>query len=168
MEIFDLVNKEDKVIGQATREEVHGNPALLHRVVHVLVFNREGSLYLQKRAMDKDVQPGKWDTSVGGHVNQGEDYFEAALREMKEELGINGASLEFMYRYTHSNSYESEMVSTFKCIWDGNIQIQESEIDEGQFWTEEDINNKLGDGIFTPNFIDEWQMMHTCFDKECS
>ena len=89
-EIFDLVDDDDRVIGRATRNEVHGNPKLLHRVVHVLVFDSLGRLYLQKRADDKDVQPGKWDTSVGGHVDAGEDRETAALRELSEELGIPG------------------------------------------------------------------------------
>ncbi|MCK5249813.1 MAG: NUDIX domain-containing protein, partial [Spirochaetaceae bacterium] len=70
-EIFDLVDDEDRVIGRAGRDEVHGNPALLHRVVHVLVFDGRGRIFLQKRAEDKDVQPGRWDTSVGGHVDAG-------------------------------------------------------------------------------------------------
>src|ERR1700686_4931160 len=86
-EMIEIVDTEGSTIGIRRRSEVHGNPSLLHKVVHVLVFNDAGNLLLQKRSMNKDVAPGKWDTSVGGHVSPSEDLKTAALREMKEELG---------------------------------------------------------------------------------
>ena len=67
-EIFDIVDENDRVIGQAPRSECHGNPALVHRVAHVLVFNSRGELLLQKRSQAKDIQPGKWDTILGAYV----------------------------------------------------------------------------------------------------
>jgi len=70
--LFDLLNDDDKVIGQALRSACHGDPGLIHRAVHVLVFNSSGALLLQKRAPGKYIQPGKWDTSVGGHLALGE------------------------------------------------------------------------------------------------
>ncbi len=156
-EIFDIVDDEDRVIGSAARSEVHGNPELKHRVVHVLVFNSEGELFLQKRADDKDVQPGKWDTSVGGHLDRSETYLAAALRETSEELGISTveeSSFSFMYKYLHSNSYETEFVTTYRLIYDGEINLQLSEISDGRFWTFEEIENS-DKGLFTPNFLDE-------------
>jgi isopentenyldiphosphate isomerase len=87
---LDNVDEQDQVIGQAPRSECHGNPALVHRVAHVLVFDRSDRLLLQKRSMTKDIQPGRWDTSVGGHLDPGESYLEAACREMREELGVEG------------------------------------------------------------------------------
>jgi isopentenyldiphosphate isomerase len=85
-EILEVVDKYGNVLKLAKRSEIHRNPSLIHRVVHVLVFDKKGRLLLQKRSLNKDVAPGKWDTSVGGHVNPGEDILEAAKREMKEEL----------------------------------------------------------------------------------
>ncbi len=153
-EVFDLVDEHDIVIGTGDREDFHGNPSMIHRVVHVLVFDSSGELYLQKRSLTKDVQPGKWDTSVGGHVGAGESYEEAAYREMKEELGIEGVVLEFLHRYLHSNDYESEFVSTYRCIWNGAIEFNRDEIDEGRFWSLEKI--RATDRVkFTPNFLDE-------------
>ncbi len=154
-EIFDIVDKDDEVIGSAKRSEVHGNPALIHRVAHVLVFNEKGDLFLQKRSISKDVQPGKWDTSVGGHLDSGESYHDAALREMEEELGIASGKVEFLYKYCHSNEYETEYVSTFCCNWNGVISISREEIEEGRFWNIEEIENKMENSIFTPNFLDE-------------
>jgi isopentenyldiphosphate isomerase len=111
-EIFDIVDENDRAIGQAPRAECHGNPALVHRVAHVLVFDRHDRLLLQKRAMTKDIQPGRWDTSVGGHLDPGESYLEAASREMHEELGIEGVPLTWLYTSKIRNEIESENVST--------------------------------------------------------
>src|SRR5512137_1106823 len=97
MELFDIVDDDDRVIGTARRGECHGNPALIHRAVHVLVVNANGDMLLQKRSASKDIQPGKWDTSVGGHLEPGESYHAAAVREMQEELGLTGLPLTFLY-----------------------------------------------------------------------
>ncbi len=154
-EIFDIVDEDDQIIGQATRDQVHGQPDLIHRVAHVLVFNSRRELYLQKRGLNKDVQPGKWDTSVGGHVDRGESYREAAMREMKEELGIHPGQIRFLYKYQHSNDFESEYVSTYTCTWDSIIQVNKSEIEEGRFWEIDKILRQSESGVFTPNFLDE-------------
>jgi isopentenyldiphosphate isomerase len=154
-ELFDIVDTDDRVIGQATREQVHGNPDLLHRVAHVLVFDSSGRLFLQKRSSAKEVQPGKWDTSVGGHVEAGEAYEESARREMAEELGVRDVSLERLYRYIHRNSYESEYVTTFCCVYDGAMELNRAEIERGAFWSLAEIEDAAERGVFTPNFLDE-------------
>ena len=154
-EHFDIVDNEDRIVGLATRSEVHGNPDLIHRVAHVLVFNSQGELFLQKRALSKDIQPGKWDTSVGGHVDQGESYYRAALREMREELEIEPEKVEFLYKYLHSNEVETEYVSTYRCVWNGIISTNPQEIIEGRFWSLDDIAQASDSGVFTPNFLDE-------------
>ena len=120
-EKLEIVDTEGKVIGLAERAELHRDPSLIHRVVHVLVFNRKGELLLQKRSRQKDVAPGKWDTSVGGHVAPKEDVLAAAQREMREELGITGCELRHLYRYLFSNRGESELVDTFSCVYEGAI-----------------------------------------------
>ncbi|MBI5198763.1 MAG: NUDIX domain-containing protein [Nitrospirae bacterium] len=154
-ESLEIVNEEGDVIGILPRSEIHGNPALIHRVVHVLVFNKKGEVLLQKRAMDKDVAPGKWDTSVGGHVNPGEKLLEAVNREMKEELGITICEPEFLYTYIHSNPYESELVHTYSCIYGKEVSFNRDEIDEVRFWSFEEIEKNIGKGIFSDNFEDE-------------
>lgn len=153
-EMFDIVDESDVVVGTAARSEVHGNPALIHRVAHVLVFNHSGELFLQKRVETKDVQPGRWDTSVGGHVDSGESYEDAARREMAEELSISDVDLEPLYDYLHRNRYESEMVRTFRVTWNGAIIPEPSEISEGRFWTFNEIDG-ADPTLFTPNFLDE-------------
>lgn len=157
-ELLEVVTKNGEIIKTLPRSEIHGNPSLIHRVVHVLVFNKEGKLLLQKRSRNKDVAPGKWDTSVGGHVNPGETLDEAIHREMKEELGITPCALRFLYTYTHSNSYETELVYTYSCIYDGEIHFDKDEIDEVRLSSIEEINKNIGENIFSDNFEHEIAM----------
>ena len=88
LETFPLVDENGVVIGSATRGECHDGSKLLHPVVHLHVFNSKGELYLQKRPAWKDIQPGKWDTAVGGHIDYGETPEEALTREVREELDL--------------------------------------------------------------------------------
>ena len=155
-EYFDIIDKSENIIGKATRRECHGDRSLAHRTVHVLVFNSSGELFLQKRSADKDIQPGKWDTSVGGHLDLGEAYEQAVHREMKEELDID-SPVEFIYDYWMYSEVETERVHTYVCVYDGDITCDPGEIDDGRFWSRKEIEENLGTGIFTPNFEEEYQ-----------
>ncbi len=151
-EYFPLVDEAGAIIGKATRRECHSGTFLLHPVVHLHVFDSRGRLFLQKRALNKDIQPGKWDTSVGGHVDLGETIQQALLREAAEELGIKGFEPVFLFQYTHRSDVEQELVYTHFTVFDGVLNPDPSEIDEGRFWTREEIFQHLGTGVFTPNF----------------
>jgi isopentenyldiphosphate isomerase len=152
-EILEIVDKYGTIIGHAERDVLHRNPSLIHRVVHVLVFNNDGGLLLQKRSMNKDIAPGAWDTSVGGHINPGEDIRDAARREMFEELGITDIdNIEFLYTYLYTNHRESELVSAFRCSYDGEIHISVDEIDAVRIWSLEEIQQNLGRNIFSGHF----------------
>ncbi len=157
VELLAVVNESGEIIKNLPRSEIHGNPSLIHRVVHVLVFNSNGELLLQKRSMNKDVAAGKWDTSVGGHVNSGETLDEAVKREMEEELGITSCRLEFLYTYIHSNEYETELVYTYLCTHNGEINFQKDEIDEVRPWSMDEIKRNIGHGILSDNFEHEIQ-----------
>jgi isopentenyldiphosphate isomerase len=150
-EMIEIVDAEGRVLAVRKRSEVHGDPSLLHKVVHVLVFNDNGELLLQKRSANKDVAPGKWDTSVGGHVSPGEDLMTAALREMEEELGIHCDNIKPVYSYIHSNPYESELVFTHICTHNGPFPFNREEIDEVAFWRMADIERALGGGTMSSN-----------------
>ncbi len=151
-EYLEIVNERGEILGRELRSKIHGNPSLIHRVTHVLVFNPAGELLLQKRSMKKDVAPGRWDTSVGGHINAGESIEEAVLREMEEELGIKGIMPEFIYSYIHSNPYETELVYTHHCVYDGEIKFNTEEIEEVRFWRLSDID---GSEAFSENLLHE-------------
>ena len=105
-EVFPVVDSAGKVVGRATRGECHGGSMLLHPVVHLHVFNSRGELYLQKRPIWKDIQPGLWDTAVGGHVDYGETIAEALRREVREELGITEFTPEAVAVYEFRSERE--------------------------------------------------------------
>lgn len=168
-EMLIQVSDDDSVIlGPVSRKICHGNPAVVHRSVHVLVVNSRGALLLQKRSMRKDTQPGKWDTSVGGHVGFGQSYQEAARREAQEELGVvlggdpaggdPAGRLEFLYASRIRNAVESENIHTFLEISDGPFRAEPGEIDALRFWTRAEIEAALGTGVFTPNFEEEFAL----------
>lgn len=158
-EWFDLVTPEGKVIGRAPRRAVHGNPDLLHPVVHVHILNSKGELFLQKRARGKDLYPGYWDTAIGGHVSSGESIEQALRREAEEELGISLAAFQPLFRYVMKNPHESELVHAFLLREEGPFFINHAEISEGRFWQVQEIEKKLGKNIFTPNFEQEFALL---------
>lgn len=151
-EFLEIVDRDGRIISIAPRSVIHGNPSMLHRVVHILVFNSKGELLLQKRASHKDIAPDKWDTSVGGHVMPGEDILTAAKREMFEELGVMPENLNFLYRYIHSNEYESELVYTYWTVHEGPFNFNRDEIQEIAFWSIEEIQKSLSFDFFSDNF----------------
>ena len=155
-ELFPIVDEEGRQTGSATRGECHGGSMLLHPVVHLHVFNSRGELYLQKRPAWKDIQPGKWDTAVGGHVDLGEDILTALRREAREELGIEGFEPHPLPHYVFQSRRERELVYPFRTVWDGPVHPSD-ETDGGRFWPKEEIEKSLGTGILTPNFEQEWE-----------
>ena len=158
-EQFEIVDKEGRVIGMASREECHRSPGLLHRTVHVFIKNTWQNYLLQLRGLEKDIQPGKWDTSVGGHFMPGETPEEAAERELSEELSINGLPLSFLYSYIWRSDRESELVYTFIAEYDGQYSCQAEELQEAKFWSVEKIEENIGKNVFTPNFEHEWERL---------
>lgn len=131
---------------------------LLHPVVHLHVVNRGGDLYLQKRPEWKDIQPGRWDTAVGGHVDYGEEVSEALRREAREELGIAGFEARRLEPYVFESERERELVNPFVCVYDGAI-VPTDELDGGRFWSMAEIDAAVGRGILTPNFEGEWPLV---------
>ena len=140
-EIFDVVDREDSIIGQASRKLVH-EEGLIHRSVHILVFNFENQLFLQKRSLEKDENPGLWDSSASGHVVSGENYYTSASRELFEELGIK-EKIDFWIKLSASEKTLWEHVSVYKCISNKEMTLDTSEIIEGSFWNIKELERAM-------------------------
>ncbi|MFP4521701.1 MAG: NUDIX domain-containing protein [Fibrobacterota bacterium] len=158
-EWFDIVNPEGKIKGKAPRDICHGNPDLLHRVVHMHIFNNDGMLLLQKRSPFKKIQPGKWDTAVGGHIGSGEEVQDALIREVKEEAGLSRIPHKFLFSYIMRNEIESEMVFTFAGYSDGPFNPDPEEVSDVRFFNRDSIKENLGKKFFTPNFEQEFGLL---------
>ena len=156
-EMFPVVDEEGTVIGRATRGECHNGSRLLHPVVHLHVFNAQGDVFLQKRPEWKDIQPGKWDTAVGGHLDYGETPEEALPREVSEELGITTFTPTFIGKYVFESQRERELVYVYCTTYNGEIKPSKDELDGGRFWTMQEIRKAMGQQLLTPNFEREFQ-----------
>jgi isopentenyldiphosphate isomerase len=138
-ELFDVVDDQDQVVGQRPRSEVH-RLGLMHRAAHVLVFNGAGQVFLQKRSMKKDRQPGVWDSSASGHINAGEDYDTGAARELREEIGLKATkSLERLFKLPASSETDQEHVWIYRCHADGPFQLDPEEIEAGGWFAPEEV-----------------------------
>ena len=120
-ELFPVVDEDGHILGSISRGRAHDGSKVLHPVVHLHVFNSKGELYLQKHPEWKDIQPGKWDTACGGHVDLGENIDQALRREVREELGITNFTPVSMGHYVFESKKERELVYVHKTIYDGKI-----------------------------------------------
>ena len=150
-EYFPVVTVEGEVVGRALRQDCHNGSHILHPVVHLHVFSSKGELYLQRRAMHKDLLPGYWDTAVGGHVMYGETIMQALAREVQEEIGITDFTPEHVETYRYDSTRESEMVHVYKAIYDGPFHWNDGEVMDGRFWTIDELRQTMGKNILTPN-----------------
>ncbi|MDQ8194369.1 NUDIX domain-containing protein [Coraliomargarita sp. SDUM461004] len=132
-DIFDVVDIDDKVVRQEPRSVVH-REKLLHRAIHVFVFNQAGQLYLQRRSLTKDTAPGKWVSSCSGHVDTGEDYDDAAPRELYEEIGLSDPiNLKRIFKEAPCKQTGNEFVWVYTCEAEGPFVLDPTEVMEGQW-----------------------------------
>ena len=160
-ERFDVVDEQDRVIGQATRAEVHRRK-LWHRAIHVLVFNAEGAVFLQKRSMAKDMAPGCWDSSCSGHLDAGESYDAAAVRELGEEIGV------FIDAPPERVLYEGacaatgwEFVVVYRLRHEGPFRLHPAEIDDGRWYAPAEVDEAIRsmEADFAPAFRHLWRKL---------
>lgn len=169
-EIFDVVNERDEVTGQRTRGEVH-RLGLLHRAVHVLVFNRAGEVFLQKRSMTKDCSPGLWDSSASGHLEAGEDWDDCAVREMAEELGVaSPRPPDFLFKEGAGPETGMEFIKVYRAAHEGPFELHPGEIETGGWFAPTEVDARTSDspGEFAPAFVLLWKRFRaTCGRDAC-
>jgi isopentenyldiphosphate isomerase/intracellular septation protein A len=158
-EWLPVIEEGGKIIGKAPRSLCHKGDKILHPVVHLHVLNPHGHIYLQKRPLNKLIQPGKWDTAVGGHISFGEDLETALWREAYEEIGLENFSAKPLGSYRWDTDVESELVYYFISYDYQKIRLHSEEVVDGRFWSPSQIERQLGHGIFTPNFEHEYQLL---------
>ncbi len=141
-EMFDIVDEKDRVIGQATREEVHKNKKLIHRSIGVVVFNQKGEIFLQQRSAAKDTDPLLWTISCSGHVLAGDNYEKTAHRELIEELGID-LRLIPVAKSVCTTSVETELAMLYKAYAQGPFFLNVKEIKKGKFFSRTELERKI-------------------------
>jgi len=130
-EMFDVVDDHDCVIAQAPRSVVHAR-RLLHRAVHIFVFNSRGELLVHRRSATKDEYPLRYTSSASGHLHAGEDYHPAAVRELAEELGLT-ANLEFLCKLPAGPETSYEHSALYRAVTDAAPVFDPDEIESGEF-----------------------------------
>lgn len=167
-EVFDIVNERDEVIGRATRREAHAR-GLRHRATHVVVEDARGRVFLQKRSMAKDTAPGRWDSACSGHVDAGESYEAAAVRELREETGIDAEALGgvdaleplFTLAPCEANGWEFLRVFRLRSRGPFEFALNAAEIERGEWWTKEALSRALAErpGDFTNALRMLWERL---------
>lgn len=158
-EWLPLVNEKGQITGKAPRSAVHSGNKLLHPVVHLQVINRNKTILLQKRPHTKKIQPGKWDTAVGGHISLGESLENSLKREAFEELGLKNFSAKLQTVFQWESDAERELVYLFVTFNSTNYKVNTSEVDDARYWTKNQIEKQLGQGTFTPTFEKEFLIL---------
>jgi predicted protein tyrosine phosphatase/isopentenyldiphosphate isomerase len=160
-EIFDVVNERDEVIDRQPRSEVHRR-GLLHRAVHILVFNSRGQVFLQKRSITKDKSPGLWDSSASGHVDSGEPYDATAVRELREEIGLSiGEPPKRLFKIEVCPETDQEFVWVYRCEAEGPFELNADEIESGDWFAPEEITRWISERPqeFASAFVYLWKRL---------
>ena len=163
-ELLPVVDINGNVVAQASRQFVHAGTKPLHPVVHLHIINRNGDIYLQKRAAGKKVCPNMWDTAVGGHISYGEQVPEALYREAAEELGFYDFHPICVDTYVFESKIDRELINVFAAVGDFTPVPDHYEVTDGRYWTPREIRASMGKGILTPNFESEYKRIKSALE----
>lgn len=151
-ELVIVVDKDDKETGVVPRREMRAG-RLRHRATYILVFNSKGELFVQKRTQTKDVFPGYYDVAAGGVVLAGESYEEGAVRELEEELGVKETPLTSLFDFYYEDEHIRLWGRSFSCVYDGELLLQEEEVESGEFMNVDEVFGLAEKEPFTPDCL---------------
>ena len=151
-EILDLIDENENIVGKTTKDNAM-KKLLLHRVVSAFVFNSKREIFVHKRTMSKNIYPGMYDMTCGGAVQTGESCKKAAKRELKEEVGIKDANIEFLFKIRFENNEDNVLIYVYKTIYDGKLVFQKEEVESGEFMTISNLKKVLKNKKFCPDSI---------------
>ena len=163
-EILSVVDDQDQVIGQRRRDDIH-RLGLSHRAIHVLVFRQDGQVFLQKRGLHKQENPGLWDSSVAGHVDAGETYDACCVREIKEEIGIRVIEIpKRLFKLGASPQTGMEFCWVYRLVTDLELELDYTEMETGQWFTQPQVDGWLNDleECFADSFHLIWRQFRHC------
>lgn len=167
-EAFDVVDEQDRVIGQAARGEVHAR-GWRHRAVHVFLTNRAGQVFLHQRSLRKDTFPGKWNSSCAGHVAAGDDYDATVPRELEEELGcrLERAPARLL-KLPAGPETGQEFVWVYHGVSEGPFALNPAEILRGAWFSPEQIDawTTRAPEDFATSFLHVWPRVCPLLAKE--
>ena len=152
-ELLDIVNDEDIVTGQEMRSTVH-QLGLQHRGVHVFLFTSDGKMLVQKRSADRAASPSLLDCSVSEHVKAGEGYLSAAIRGLKEEMGIpyrhdmDGIEIKPLVKFRMNYGINDNEIST---LYEGRVEpdkikFDPVEIEEVSYYSVDELQEMIKEG----------------------
>lgn len=145
-EVLDVVDREDRVTGQARRGEVYA-AGLIHRCVFVLARDGQGRVFVHRRTASKLVFPSHYDMFVGGVVGAGESYASAALREAEEELGVSGlAQPEPLFKFLYEGLGGAWWSYVHEVRCELPVRPQASEVAWHTWLPEEEVVRRVEDG----------------------
>jgi isopentenyl-diphosphate Delta-isomerase len=161
-ELFDVVDAEDQVLRQERRSVVHAQK-LLHRAVHIFLFNSRGQLLVQRRSATKDEYPLTYTSSASGHVGAEETYEECAPRELEEEIGLQ-SPLEFVVKLPASPQTAHEHTALYRTVTDAIPTPNEEEVASLTFFSLDELRGllQIDPAAFSPPFqtLLEWYFVN--------
>lgn len=152
-ELVDIVDEQDRVVRVASRREMRSG-RLRHRTVFVVVVAASGDVLVHRRADHKDVWPGRWDLAAGGVLASGETYDDGAVRELAEELGIEGVAFERLGSGTYEDADVAEIATVYRVRWDGRVRFADGEVAEARWMTVQEVHRGAAGGLdFVPDSV---------------
>ena len=159
-ETWDIVDEQDNVIKQVTRDEARTS-LFLHRSITIFIFNTKGEIFVHKRTTTKDIYPGMYDMACGGGVGAGETYETAAIREVQEEFGIKDPKLEFLFKMRYKSDADNIFIKVYKTVYDGKITLQKEEIVSGEFMSMKALKELMQKEEFCPDSVEVFKKFNS-------